>query len=410
MHKVLLSIALLFLPLSVFCQQTAPEDGLIDAVTLFEGGRYDEARDSLNALVQRDSTLDAAYYYLALLDWSSKNVQGSLSNIKKAEALDTNNFWYKEMLANIYNAMGAIDKANDIYLDLLKKNPKKYRNHFTLTILADQTLAEGNDSLAVEYYNLALQYDPEYTPAKLGIAEVYMERKDYAAFFAGMRDVIADPNIQEEPKRQYMTNLFRSFNKERWDAFRPDVLNLCEALMQAHPRSTEAIQMAVQVDYIYEDYKGAIAHQYKVLDIPGIATADRVSALSTVGDLYHELGDEKTCFEVYDRALKMDPDYAPVLNNYAYFLCLKGKKLRQALKMSKKTIEAEPDNPTYLDTYGWILFLLGRPEEAKPVFKHALIYGGKSSDEVLAHYSRVLEALGENDLASYYRLQIQNKK
>ena len=78
--------------------------------------------------------------------------------------------------------------------------------------------------------------------------------------------------------------------------------------------------------------------------------------------------------------------------------------------MSRITIEEEPDNATYLDTYGWLLYLLKKPEEAKPYFKHAMIFGGKDSDVVLKHYSLVLEALGETDLATYYRILSENKK
>ena len=73
--------------------------------------------------------------------------------------------------------------------------------------------------------------------------------------------------------------------------------------------------------------------------------------------------------------------------------------------MSKTTIELEPDNPTYLDTFGWILYLMGKPLEAKAQFKHAMIYGGKDNAEILSHYATVLEALGESDLASIYRDQ-----
>ena len=111
-----------------------------------------------------------------------------------------------------------------------------------------------------------------------------------------------------------------------------------------------------------------------------------------------------------EQALRLNPDYAPVLNNYAYFLALKARKLHKALRMSAKTVKLEPDNPTYLDTYGWVLYLLGKAEEAKPVFKHALVYGGNQSDEVLAHYASVLESLGEKDRAEYYRAQIRNRK
>jgi tetratricopeptide (TPR) repeat protein len=70
--------------------------------------------------------------------------------------------------------------------------------------------------------------------------------------------------------------------------------------------------------------------------------------------------------------------------------------------MSKKTIDAEPDNSTYLDTYAWILYLMGRPEEAKPFFKHAMLFGGKDSPVVLDHYAEVLFALKEYDMAFVY--------
>ena len=70
--------------------------------------------------------------------------------------------------------------------------------------------------------------------------------------------------------------------------------------------------------------------------------------------------------------------------------------------MSRKTIEAEPDNATYLDTFGWILYLMGKPEEALSHFKRAMIYGGKDSPVILDHYAEVLYALGEYDMAFVY--------
>jgi predicted Zn-dependent protease len=82
---------------------------------------------------------------------------------------------------------------------------------------------------------------------------------------------------------------------------------------------------------------------------------------------------------------------------------VQGKKLKKAYTMSKKTVEAQPDNATYLDTFGWILHLMGKDLEAKPFFKHAMLYGGKENAVILEHYAKVLEALGENDTATVYR-------
>ena len=81
---------------------------------------------------------------------------------------------------------------------------------------------------------------------------------------------------------------------------------------------------------------------------------------------------------------------------------MEGKSLKKAYNMSKRTIEAEPDNATYLDTFGWILYLQGKPLEAKPFFKHAMLYGGKDSVVIMDHYAEVLYALKEYDLAMVY--------
>ena len=126
-------------------------------------------------------------------------------------------------------------------------------------------------------------------------------------------------------------------------------------------------------------------------------------ALSTIGDCWHSLGNDKKAFKAYDKVLRINPEYLPVLNNYAYYLSLTGKKLKKAERMSRVTVEKEPDNATFLDTYAWILHLMGRDKDAKPFFKHAMIYGGKDSKVILSHYAEVLEALGEGDLAKYYK-------
>ena len=135
-----------------------------------------------------------------------------------------------------------------------------------------------------------------------------------------------------------------------------------------------------------------------------------LQAWSSIGDAYHEKGSSKDAYKAYEKALKINPDYAPVLNNYAYYLSLEKKKLKKAYNMSRKTVEAEPDNATYLDTFAWILHLQGKDLEAKSFFKHAMLYGGKDSAVMLEHFAEVLEALGENDLAKVYRTQARAKK
>lgn len=187
------------------------------------------------------------------------------------------------------------------------------------------------------------------------------------------------------------------------------IYSACDSAIARMPEETDFLDYQSIAAYNIKDYQKIIDNSYKTIRLAKGDTAKTVSALSSLGDTYYTMGKEKEAFSCYDKALKLNPDYAPVLNNYAWYLALKGKKLQKACAMSKKTIDQEPDNPTYLDTYGWILHLLGKDKEAKSYFKHAMLYGGKDSYAVLKHYSLVLEALGEKELAELYSGMAEKK-
>jgi tetratricopeptide (TPR) repeat protein len=191
-----------------------------------------------------------------------------------------------------------------------------------------------------------------------------------------------------------------------WDS----LMEAADSALVRFPKETAFLEMKNVACYNKKDWQGIIDNSRKMIAIAPSDTSVTVPALSNIGDMYYEMGNEKEAFNYYKKVLKINPDYAPALNNYAYYLSLKGKSLKKACAMSKKTIEKEPDNATYLDTYGWILHLLGKDQEAKAVFKHALIYGAKDSATSLEHYSKVLESLGEQDLAKLYRTQAEAKK
>ena len=168
------------------------------------------------------------------------------------------------------------------------------------------------------------------------------------------------------------------------------------------PGETAFLEMASVGDYNLKRYDDVLDICRKVLEVAPADSSSTLRAWSTMGDIYHTLGDAKKSYKAYDKALKINPDYVYVLNNYAYYLSMEGRKLKKAYEMSRKTIEAEPDNSTYLDTFGWILFLQGKPDQAKPHFKQAMLYGGKESPVILDHYAEVLYALEEYDMAFVY--------
>lgn len=162
------------------------------------------------------------------------------------------------------------------------------------------------------------------------------------------------------------------------------------------------LEMAGVGDYNLGDFDKVLQTCEQILEAAPSDSSATLRSWSTMGDIYHRKGESKKAYKAYEKALKVNPDYVYVLNNYAYYLSMENRKLKKALAMSRKTVEAEPDNSTYLDTYGWILHLLGRSAEAKPHFKHAMLHGGKDSAVILDHYAEVLFALKEYDMAFVY--------
>ena len=81
------------------------------------------------------------------------------------------------------------------------------------------------------------------------------------------------------------------------------------------------------------------------------------------------------------------------MNNYSYFLCLRKQQLLKAQDMAKKLIQKHPENATYLDTYGWVLYTLKQYEEAEIYLKKAALIDENGT--VIEHYGDVLFELGQ---------------
>ena len=110
-----------------------------------------------------------------------------------------------------------------------------------------------------------------------------------------------------------------------------------------------------------------------------------------LGDIHHELKREAKAFEMYEAAIALNPRNTHVLNNYSYFLSLKRENLDKAETMSSRTVQEEPTNPTFLDTYGWILFEQGAYTMAKIYLEKAVEYSKDDpSATIHEHYGDVL--------------------
>jgi tetratricopeptide (TPR) repeat protein len=119
---------------------------------------------------------------------------------------------------------------------------------------------------------------------------------------------------------------------------------------------------------------------------------------SYLGDVYNDMKDYEKSDKAYDAVLDLDPLNYTVLNNYSYYLSLRGEKLDQAKKMSTTLIRNNPDNNTYLDTYAWVHYTMSDFEEANRIFKK-IITSGVDEGVYYDHYGDTLYKLGKVDEA-----------
>jgi tetratricopeptide (TPR) repeat protein len=120
---------------------------------------------------------------------------------------------------------------------------------------------------------------------------------------------------------------------------------------------------------------------------------------SSLGDVYQDLKQYKESAQAYDESLKLLPDNAYTLNNYAYYLSLRNQNLDLAEKMAKKANDLERDNSSFEDTYAWVLFKSKKFIEAKKWMEQALQHNSNNSGNAFEHYGDILYKLGNTNEA-----------
>lgn len=98
--------------------------------------------------------------------------------------------------------------------------------------------------------------------------------------------------------------------------------------------------------------------------------------------------------QAYTALLRFDPRNLMLMNNLAWHLCISGGDLHQAEQLSRKTIMADPSNPTYLDTYAWILYNKSEYQNAFIYIQSALEKASpEAKQEITEHYKAILKKL-----------------
>lgn len=130
------------------------------------------------------------------------------------------------------------------------------------------------------------------------------------------------------------------------------------------------------------------------------------SMYELLGEIYHSDNKNELSDDAYEKALKLAPYDPYILNNYSYYLSVRGQKLDEAEKMSKKSLELKPKEATFMDTYGWILYKKGDYAKAREYIQQAVEIAGPKADATLyEHLGDIYFKLNNKENAvKYWRI------
>ena len=229
----------------------------------------------------------------------------------------------------------------------------------TLTFLAIMYEAIGQQERAMETYRLAFEADPRdqwkryyYALREQRTPEAYKEaaRVIEKAYLSTKGQGTKDEELLEQLRRTYLQN--GQWKKslavqDEIDALRGvDAYSAANRCYAYRIGGKEKKALAVLDSYLETDPTNI---QILVM---------RMEIMEATGARQAEL------YALYERILELDPGNLLVLNNYAYHLATHRGDLQRAERMSAVTIREEPNNPVYLDTYGWVLHMQGQDELA----------------------------------------------
>lgn len=383
---------------------------------------YSELGDNLKAIEVLDKleTLEGRSEEIAinklkqymLLQDSVKGIEVIMQLI--ADNPDDSRF--RTLLGDTYNFLGNSAAALEQYNVVLAENED---DTYALMSLSTFYAGSDNDSLYSEYTERMLKSSgldaATRTNALIGYINYKMpiDSVRVGEFLKEMSELQYDELEIAEVYVQYLM-----FIKEKQEVIIP----LLEKILAIDPEKRAAMLQLLGFAIEREDYEAVVKYAdnalmyipemlelyfYKGLSLyhlgekeksietykKGLERRDENSSheilsviYTTLGDTYHDLSMIDECIQSYDSALVYNPENLGVLNNYAYYLTLENRELQRALEMSHKTVVAEPENATYLDTYAWVLFTLGRYEEAKAYMDKLLVLE-EERDAVVYHHA-----------------------
>lgn len=399
---------------------------LYSLAQIMERSRPSESLQYYERIIRRQGPSWEIFLQIAQLNTAMQKYDKAAEAFEEMLKIDPDNIMVKQSLADLYMRQKQFDRALAVINDVLEKNPD---NLFLLASRVDVYLQQDRWDDArhdMETILTSDSLDPDLH-FRIGLAYYAQSVKDTLL----LPDAISVfQKFEQEYPSDWRPYLYLGvlYRQMKMDSIAEDYLNKATATANW---SGDAWWQLGWLYFDRQDFEETIAimtkatsyvsNDFRIYMLLGIAynragrnedsrvalerahelNPQDINVLSSLGLTYDALKMHAASDSVYEKALRIDPDYALVLNNYAYSLSERNIDLERAMTMSKRSLEKEPLNSSYLDTYGWILYQLGRYREALEYIKKA-IDAGDASPVVLEHLGDVYAKLNDYENAVHY--------
>ena len=336
---------------------------------------------------------------------------------------------YQNDLAEFYLHNGKEEEAVATYLKLIEQNPD---NAGAITSLADYYKKTDDNANYLKYSKMAFENYNIPIDAKISVLfnyiQFYEKKKDEMDDAYELADILVSVH-KDEAKAFAVAGDLRNVNDEPEKALpfyekslelRKDIYSVWQQIFFIHSDnenyedlktiSDEAKEYFPNQPTVYF-FNGLAKQQLEELEEAAKSYEKGVKMTldnktlkaqfhSNLGDVYNTLKQFKSSDSNFEKALEMEPNNAYVLNNYSYYLSLRKANLDHAAEMSELSNKLTPDNPSFLDTYAWILYQQKKYSKAAEWQQKAIDASGeKPSATLYEHLGDILYKLGRQDEA-----------
>lgn len=297
--------------------------------------------------------------------------------------------------AQFYNAIGdSVNYDQQTYQALVSKDLDVASKVEVLADYARHLLVAKDSSARTEnLFKVLIEQHPNEPQIRMLFSD-YLAAKDDMKGAAEQMDyaVNLDPTDAQAWNRLLVLNII----SENYEA----AIAAGDRAIELNPNDIELYGYIAPAYYNIKQYDKAIEVYKKALAaVDSTDTEHRSMFLGGMGDAKFSMGDTIGAFALYDQAIEIDPNNVSILNNYAYFLTLCNRDLDKAERMSAKTVQAEPQNATFLDTYAWVFYKRKEYTMAQLYIEMAIKNERRPSSDIYDHYGDILLAVGNKQEA-----------